>query len=136
MRKLTRGLAMIAIVNSGCATMFNGSSANITVRSEEPGAKIYVNEAFVGTGSATVSVPKKGNSSIRVAKEGCTDQTQAMGKRFDPTSLLGIFLDWGIFSMLIVDGAATGAISDIEPKNYVVNPSCPNKGPMPASISK
>lgn len=111
-------------LNSACATMFNGSSATVTVRSEDPKAKLYYNDTYVGQGSASFPVPKKGNHSVRATKEGCGDGTVAIQKKFDATSLLGVLLDFGIVSMLIVDGAATGAIQDIEPKNYVVNPNC------------
>lgn len=115
---------LVLIVNSACATMFNGSSTSVSIRSEDPKAKLYLNDTYIGQGGATVSVSKKGNHSIRATKEGCGDGTTAIQKKFDPTSLLGILIDFGIVSMLIVDGAATGAISDIEPKNYVVNPNC------------
>lgn len=114
----------VLVLNSACATMFNGSSTSVSIRSEDPKAKLYLNDTYVGQGGATVSVSKKGNHSIRATKEGCGDGTTAVQKKFDPTSLLGLLIDFGIVSMLIVDGAATGAISDIEPKNYVVNPNC------------
>lgn len=125
MKKLTTTIAATLLLNTGCATMFNGSAAMVSVRSDDPGAKIYLNDRYVGTGSVTTSVPKKGDHHIRVAKDGCADQTTAINKRFDATSLLGILLDFGIISMLVVDGAATGAIQDIEPKSYVLNPNCP-----------
>ncbi len=123
-RVTTAALSTVLVLNSACATMFNGSSASISIRSEDPKAKLYLDDTFIGTGGATVSVSKKGNHSVRASKEGCGDGTTALQKKFDPTSLLGILLDFGIVSMLIIDGAATGAISDIEPKNYVVNPNC------------
>jgi hypothetical protein len=120
----TLEILVALLMNSACATMFNGSSASVSIRSEDPKAKLYLNDTYIGTGGATVSVAKKGNHSIRATKEGCGDGTTAIQKKFDPTSLLGVLIDFGIVSMLIVDGAATGAISDIEPKNYVVNPNC------------
>lgn len=126
MKKTIALLSAILALNSGCATMFSGSSAMVSVRSDDPAAKLYVDERYVGMGSATVSVPKKGDHHIRVTKEGCSDQTAAMGKKFDATSLLGILIDFGIVSTLLIDGAATGAINDIEPKTYVLNPTCLN----------
>lgn len=124
MKKIILLFAVILTLNTGCATMFNGSSAMVSVRSDEPAAKIFVDERYVGMGSASVSVPKKGDHSIRISKEGCADQTASMGKKFDATSLLGILIDFGIFTTILIDGAATGAINDIEPKNYVINPTC------------
>lgn len=117
-------VVVVLVLNSACATMFNGSSTSVSIRSEDPKAKLYLNDTYIGQGGATVSVSKKGNHSIRATKEGCGDGTTAVQKKFDPTSLLGLLIDFGIVSMLIVDAAATGAIQDIEPKNYVVNPNC------------
>ena len=125
MRKLKVLVCVVSLLlNSACATMFNGSSTTVTVRSEDPKAKLYYNDTYVGQGSASFPVSKKGSHAVRATKEGCGDGSVAIQKKFDPTSLLGILIDLGIVSMLIVDGVATGAIQDIEPKNYVVNPNC------------
>jgi hypothetical protein len=43
---------------------------------------------------------------------------------FDPTSLLGILLDFGLISILVVDWGITGAIREAERTNYVLNPNC------------
>ena len=109
---------------TGCATMFHGSSDQIAVRSNEPGTKIYIDEMEVGTDNAIWAVPKKGNHTIRVSKTGCTDTQIPIKYSFDATSLLGVLLDFGIVSMLLVDGAGTGAITKADQTAYVLTPNC------------
>ncbi|TQP50892.1 hypothetical protein FLL89_07220, partial [Vibrio cholerae] len=36
---------------SGCAAMFHGTSQQVSIRSQNPSAKIYVNEAYLGNGN-------------------------------------------------------------------------------------
>jgi hypothetical protein len=108
--------------------MFSGTKATVSIHSEEPDSQIFVNNVSVGKNTAIVPLSKKGYHTIRVSKEGCTDAVATTGSQFDATSLLGILIDFGIVSMLIIDGAATGAITDIEPKNYIVTPTC-NRAP-------
>jgi len=108
----------------GCATMFNGSSDQIAVRSNEPGTKIYIDEMEVGTDSAIWAVPKKGSHFIRVSKNGCADTQVPIKYSFDATSLLGVLLDFGIVSMALVDGVGTGAITKADQTAYVLTPNC------------
>lgn len=115
---------LIASQLTGCATIFNGSKDQIAVRSNEPGTKIYIDEMEVGTDNAIWSVPKKGDHTIRVSKNGCTDVSTPIKYSFDATSLLGILLDFGIVSMLIVDGAGTGAWSKADQTSYILTPNC------------
>jgi uncharacterized protein YceK len=117
-------IAFLVLQLAGCATIFNGSRDQISVRSNEPGTKIYIDEMEVGTDNAIWSVPKKGDHTIRVAKEGCADVSTPIKYSFDATSLLGILLDFGIVSMLLVDGAGTGAISKADQTSYILTPNC------------
>ncbi|MFQ5431136.1 MAG: hypothetical protein ACE5EN_01360 [Nitrospinota bacterium] len=114
----------VLISFTGCATMFHGSTDSITVRSEEDNTKLFVNEAYIGKNSGTTTIPKKGEVIIRAEKEGCNDQTAPVKREFDSTSLLGILIDFGIVSMLIIDGLATGAITQASQTNFVVTPDC------------
>ena len=118
-------IALILILQlTGCATIFNGSKDQIAVRSNEPGTKIFIDEMEVGTDNAIWSVPKKGDHTIRVSKNGCSDVSTPIRYSFDATSLLGVLLDFGLVSMLIVDGAGTGAISKADQTSYILTPNC------------
>ena len=122
MKKL---LSLVLILQlTGCATMFHGSSDQIAVRSNEPGTRIFIDEMEVGMDNAIHAVPKKGSHTIRVSKAGCADASVPIKYSFDATSLLGVLLDLGIFSMLVVDGVGTGAISKADQTSYVLTPNC------------
>lgn len=47
-------------------------------------------------------------------------------KSFDAVTLLGLLIDWGIISILVVDGACTGAWSQFDQESFVVDPQCPD----------
>jgi hypothetical protein len=123
---MKRAIAIVTLAaqSMGCATMFHGSTDQISIHSNEPDAKIYLDGNEIGTGNAVYAVPKKGNHIIRVSKQGCTDVITPIKYSFDGISLLGILIDLGLISMLIVDGAATGAISKADQTSYILTPSC------------
>ena len=121
---MTRKILVLFLVVSqcGCATIFHGTKDNISVRSEEPDTKIFIDEEYVGKNSAVHQVRKKGDHEIRVSKEGCADKTFPIPYSFDGTTLLGIFLDAGLISILIIDGVVNGAWSSASQTNFVLTP--------------
>ncbi len=117
--------SLFLILNlSGCAAMFHGSSQQIAIRSTVPGTELFVNEAFVGKDSGVTTFQKNKNYMITARKNGCTDTSIPVVKSFDPVTLLGVLIDLGIVSILMVDGAATGAWQQFEQQSYVVDPRC------------
>src|SRR4051812_34503052 len=87
--------SMLLVSMTGCATMFNGSSQVMSIRSNDDDAKLYVNEMYIGKGNGTQTFRKKENYRITARKEGCKDTSVIATKSFDPTCLLGILIDWG-----------------------------------------
>lgn len=63
--------ALLAIMLSGCAAMFNGTSQQVSIRSQDPDAEIYVNDMLLGHGNVITSFKKKrstpSRSSVRIA---------------------------------------------------------------------
>lgn len=114
----------LGIVLTGCATMFNGASQQVSVRSNIDGAKLYVNEQYIGKGNGVTVLKKKKNYTITVRKKGCDTVSVPVIKSFDTTTLLGLFIDWGIFTILMVDGLATGAWQDFDQTSFVIDPQC------------
>lgn len=117
-------LGSAILFTSGCATMFNGSTQTVNIRSNDELAKLYVNEEYMGQRNTVYTFKKKENYVIKAEKQGCQTNTVIPQKKFDPTTLLGIFLDWGLISILVVDGAATGAWQKFSQTSYVVDPNC------------
>ena len=114
----------------GCASIFNGTSETIHLSSKEPDTKFFADNQEVGQGtSATTIVTKKKlkTTVLKAEKTGCSAQSTVIETEFDPVSLLGIIIDCGLISILIVDWAATGAINKAAQRNYVLTPVCTAK---------
>ena len=118
-------ISLIAVTLSGCATMFNGASQQVAIRSNQPDTDLYVNEALVGKGNTVTTFKKKEEYIITARKEGCNAVSVPASKSFDATTLLGILVDFGIITILVVDGAGTGAWNKFDQTSYVIDPQCP-----------
>ena len=117
---------VLSIAVTGCAAMFHGTTQQVSIRSNMDDAKLYVNEEYVGKGSAVTTFHKNKNYTITARKEGYRDTTVFATKSFDAVTLLGILIDWGIISILIIDGAATGAWNQFDQTSFVVDPEDPS----------
>jgi hypothetical protein len=117
---------IIPISLTGCAAMFHGSTQMVSIRSNHDDAKLYVNEAYIGKGNGVATFQKRKNYVIRAQKDGCSDTTAIPTKSFDALTLLGVFIDFGIISILVIDGAATGAWAQFDQTSFVVDPNCPD----------
>src|SRR5207245_9528981 len=110
MQTITKILVAVLLFQfTGCAYMFQCNTDQITIQSADPEAKLYLNNVLIGKGSASATVPRNVKQTISARKNGCTDHVVQSGDRFDAISLLGILLDFGVISMLIVDNS-TGAM--------------------------
>ena len=116
--------ALLAIMLSGCAAMFNGTSQQVSIRSQDPDAEIYVNDMLLGHCNVITSFKKKENYTITVKRADCYSVTVPVSKSFDATTLLGIFVDFGVVSILVVDGVGTGAWQKFDQSAYIVDPLC------------
>lgn len=115
---------ILSVSLAGCAAMFNGATQVVSIRSNMDDAKLYVNEEYIGKGNGVTTFKKKKKYEIVARKEGCEETRVIPTKSFDATTLLGILIDWGIISILIVDGLATGAWAQFDQTNFVVDPRC------------
>lgn len=117
-------LLAFCVLWSGCATMFNGTQESITVETKQSDAEIFVNGQYAGEGQAITSIKKRGRVTISAKKEGCRPHTVQVKRQFDATTLLGFFIDFGLISILVIDGAATGAWTKAEQGFYRLSPRC------------
>lgn len=104
--------------------MFNGASQQVSIRSNQPDVDLYVNEAFIGRGNGITAFKKKEEYVITARKEGCMPVSIPASKSFDATTLLGVFIDFGIISILAIDGAGTGAWRKFDQTSYIIDPQC------------
>lgn len=114
------------IFTSSCASIFNGTTERIHVRSDNPNTKLYMDNKEIGTGSATVTVAKKEMHEIRFSakKMGCNDASTEIDTKFNPNTLWGILIDLGLVSIFLIDWAANGATREAARRDYVLNPVC------------
>jgi hypothetical protein len=117
-------ISIISMSLQGCASMFHGTTQQVAIRSNVSGTELYANEAYVGKDNGVTTFHKNQNYTITARKAGCDATTFPVSKSFDAITLLGIFIDLGIFSVLLIDGAATGAWQQFDQTSYVVDPHC------------
>lgn len=108
--------------------MFNGTKETVSVQTPSQESEIYVNGQYVGEGQAQTSIRKKGNVTITAKREGCRSHSVQVDRTFDPVTLLGLFIDGGLFSILLIDGAATGAWSKAVRTSFSLSPRCEESG--------
>jgi len=115
----------VLFFSSGCASMFNGTTETIYLRSNLPNTTFYANAREIGRGtSAVTTIPKKqlSKTTLRAEKAGCHPKTTPIETSFDATTLLGVFLDYGIFSIVCFDWIGTGAITKAAQTDYILTP--------------
>ncbi|MCE2680787.1 MAG: hypothetical protein LW629_10155 [Burkholderiales bacterium] len=115
-------LVTAAILLSGCSTVIKGTSETVSVNSLEKGTVISVDGSPRGLDTANVSLKKGKPHTLRAEKQGCGTVTTETTETFDPTSLLGIFIDLGIFTIPI--DMMSGAAWKVEPTTYTLTPIC------------
>lgn len=123
-RLLGSGMICLSLTLSGCAAMFHGTTEQVSINSSDPATELYVNGAYVGQGHAITTFQKRNDYVISARKEGCSEYFHPASKSFDAITLLGVLIDWGLISVLLVDGAATGAWQQFDQTSYIINPNC------------
>lgn len=123
MKKLSV-LIFVLLSLSGCSTIFNGASQQVVIRGKNLDEKIYVNGNYMGSGKIVTSFKKNENYVITIEKKNCESVTMVASKSFDPTTLLGLPIDLGIVSILLIDGAVTGSWEKFDQTYYSVDLSC------------
>ena len=108
----------------GCASMFKGTDKDVLIQSSDDEAKLYVNDQLIGRGQAHYALKKNKDYFIWAEGESCKSNTIVPTKSFDPTTLLGIFIDYGIISILLIDGAITGSWQDYDQSQFHLELDC------------
>ena len=118
-------IVTLAMASSGCSTIIHGSHDQVKIYSKEAGSSLYVNNKEVGKDSVEVPLRRGKISELRASKPGCEDAKANSDVFFDATTLLGIFIDLGIFT--VTTDIATGNAYRVDPLEYELNPQCPAK---------
>lgn len=95
----TSSTVLVSILLSACATIFSGTKEDISIDSDPPKAKIYVNDEYIGEAPVRTTFSKDKGYLVTAKKEGYTDSTAGVSKRINNLmwlNLLGGMLCWGI----------------------------------------
>lgn len=113
--------AIITINLNGCASMLNGEHQVVSIKTEAD-TEIFVDDRYAGKGVAKLKLTRDEQHKVRVSKEGCEDAQLVTQPNFNETSLLGLFVDFGLVS--IPTDFLTGAAWDIEPSDISLTANC------------
>ena len=93
-------LVAILLSTGGCATLFSGSSDEVTFESDPPGAMVRVDGIDKGETPVTVSVDRDAvwfsdRKEIEMIKDGYEDRSFEMQTEWVPISILNMFTGVG-----------------------------------------
>jgi hypothetical protein len=98
----------VAMLSTGCASMFTGTTSNINVTSTPAGADCNVTGHGVHTPGNVMLGKSHSDLTINCQKEGYEDGSSTIISSFNPTSLVNILTVYGVVIGFIVD-FSTGA---------------------------
>lgn len=114
-------LISIGFLSSSCALIFNGTKQEITVRSYEEDAKIYINGRMMGKENVRIKLKRKDNHKIDVRKEGCETYSKKVRSNIIPGWVVfDALLNWFAF----LTDPTTGAWRELEPNVVTVELDC------------
>ena len=106
---------VLSILLSGCATLFTGTKDTLTIESEPPGAKVYIDGIEYGVTPATIVLSRPGFSGkmVTLKLKGYKPVSFVLQKEFNSVAILnlGSILGW------LID-IGTGSIYKYSPKYY------------------
>ncbi len=107
----------LAIVATGCSSIMSGTTQNVTINSNVPGAEVMVNGNHVGNTPVTARVKRESKMHYIVTKEGYKPYQATMETKLDPWF-------WGNIIIGGVLGSTTdlglGTTNKIDPDNLYV----------------
>ena len=103
------------IFGAGCATMFTGSSQQVTVSSQPPGARVIINGGYSGVTPVALLLKTERDYTVTLQREGFQDTTAPIFREFNPVAALNLLslVCW------VVD-LATGALWRLTPTSVYV----------------
>lgn len=111
-------ILLTSVLLSSCATIINGTTDQIKITVDRPGAKVFINQVPLGTSDSKIpliaEIPKKGKAVVEVHAENCTSEYHTVQRTIDPVTFLGLLIDGGIISIIGVDILATNAFVHAE----------------------
>ena len=95
----------MAVIFSGCATIFNGSSTMISVRSNVKGAEVSVDESVVGKTPFTGEIDN-GKKMLKVHRSGYEDVNITLDSKLNTMFWVGLWVAYTPATTDMISGAA------------------------------
>jgi len=116
-RVLVWGLLPFMMLISGCATIVDGRTQEVTFQTSPEGATVSVDGRIMGRTPLTVRLDRKGHQSALITKPGYRTETRRL------TSLVNGWF-WGNIPLGIIPGmlvdSFSGAVNELYPSQYFV----------------
>lgn len=112
-------IAVAALIFGGCATIFKGSTEDVSFFSAPTGAEVYVNGSLLGTTPVTLKLQSKNSYVIEFKKEGYETKTVLINNSIGITWIILDVLG-GVGLIPIAIDAYTGSWYSLDPKNVNV----------------
>lgn len=125
--------AMAVLGFSGCATIFSGSTQQVSFHSNPDGATVKVGERIIGKTPITTSLKRKSGQTITFEKEGYNAVTSDMTTRLNPW-FFGNFLIGGLIGTST--DVSSGAIIEYAPGQYMVTLNSLGTSQLDGSVSR
>lgn len=104
-------IVAVALSLSGCATLFGDNTRQVSVNSNPQGAKVYLNNQYMGTTPTTLTMSSLWDTNIvELKKPGHEPIVRTVNTSFQPVTILDILL----WPTLIIDGVS-GDMMKISP---------------------
>lgn len=111
-----------------CATILHGSTEQVEILSSVNDTQIYVNDVYRGIAGPEqpleVTIPKRGRITFAGKKPNCSGREHVVRRSVDPATFLGILIDGGLISILLVDIVGTNAFVRADQRSYLLNIEC------------
>ncbi|MFH1367703.1 MAG: PEGA domain-containing protein [Elusimicrobiota bacterium] len=96
---------MLIVTQTGCATVFKGSSQKVTVNSDPSGARVYINNFYTGDTPLQTKLKLNKTYNIEIKKEGYEDSFMHMSSSIGAGWLtLDLIFSIVLAIPLVVDG--------------------------------
>jgi hypothetical protein len=110
------GLCLAAVILilmlGGCATILKGTSRDLRINSNPPGAEVYVDDSFEGTTPTTVKLKASKIHRISLKQDGYQSQDTIVFNRVNP---VWVCIDLFLLYIPAAIDAATGAWYELNP---------------------
>lgn len=111
------GASALVIMASGCATIVDGTSQNVTFNSHPNGVKLFHNGVQIGMTPLTADLDRSEDTVILAQKEGYQDQKIQLQTKLNG-SFWGNIISGGVVGS--ITDSASGAAIEYSPNTYYV----------------